>query len=247
MKPIKDFVDSKDGTRIAYTRYGSGPAVVLVDGALATQEFGPNKALAEALSSRYTVFTYDRRGRGGSGDNPPFEVEREFEDLASVAVALVKPAGATDGVDARGLPRVPGSEDVLHGVRHGDEGRPRRHPPGGEPGLRDAAPPCRPAVLPAAPPGSDQAVLVATAAAHPHHRPPWSEALGAGTRSPERAGSAEAGRAAPAGQRARRAGLAEASLPPCAPGQDDPPPGGQLGCPEQPLGGRQVDQEGRQH
>ncbi|GAB0103860.1 alpha/beta hydrolase [Nocardia sp. JMUB6875] len=85
MDTIKGFVDSKDGTRIAYTRYGSGPAVVLVDGGLATQDFGPNKALAEALSSRYTVFTYDRRGRGGSGENLPLDIEREFEDLDAVS------------------------------------------------------------------------------------------------------------------------------------------------------------------
>ncbi|WP_040812690.1 alpha/beta fold hydrolase [Nocardia concava] len=85
MDAVKGFVDSKDGTRIAYTRYGSGPAVVLVDGGLAAQDFGPNKSLAEALSSRYTVFTYDRRGRGGSGDNLPFDVEREFEDLDAVS------------------------------------------------------------------------------------------------------------------------------------------------------------------
>ncbi|MEU6579315.1 alpha/beta hydrolase [Nocardia sp. NPDC046763] len=84
MEPTKGFVDSKDGTSIAYTRYGSGPAVVLIDGALAAQEFGPNKSLAEALSSRYTVYTYDRRGRGESGDNLPADIEREFEDLDAV-------------------------------------------------------------------------------------------------------------------------------------------------------------------
>ncbi|AYF72941.1 alpha/beta hydrolase [Nocardia yunnanensis] len=92
MEPSKGFVDSKDGTRIAYTRYGTTcPAVVLVDGALAAQEFGPNKSLAEALSSRYTVYTYDRRGRGGSGDTLPREVEREFEDLDAVIALAVEP------------------------------------------------------------------------------------------------------------------------------------------------------------
>ncbi|MFF4028115.1 alpha/beta fold hydrolase [Nocardia elegans] len=85
MEPTKGFVHSKDGTRIAYTRYGSGAMVVLVDGGLAAQDFGPNKSLAEALSRRYTVYTYDRRGRGGSGDTLPFDVEREFEDLDAVA------------------------------------------------------------------------------------------------------------------------------------------------------------------
>ncbi|WP_329603483.1 alpha/beta hydrolase [Nocardia seriolae] len=63
---------------------------MLVDGGLAAQDFGPNKALAEALSSRYTVYTYDRRGRGGSGENLPLDVEREFEDLD----AIVDLAGA---------------------------------------------------------------------------------------------------------------------------------------------------------
>ncbi|APA95676.1 alpha/beta fold hydrolase [Nocardia seriolae] len=90
MELDKGFADSKDGTHIAYTRYGSGPVVVLVDGGLAAQDFGPNKALAEALSSRYTVYTYDRRGRGGSGENLPLDVEREFEDLD----AIVDLAGA---------------------------------------------------------------------------------------------------------------------------------------------------------
>ncbi|MGW4241553.1 alpha/beta fold hydrolase [Nocardia sp. NPDC004722] len=84
MEPIKGTVDSKDGTAIAYTRYGSGPAVVLVDGALAAQEFGPNKSLAEELSSKYTVYTYDRRGRGESGETLPVDVEREYEDLDAV-------------------------------------------------------------------------------------------------------------------------------------------------------------------
>ncbi|GAB2504535.1 alpha/beta fold hydrolase [Nocardia heshunensis] len=84
MEPTKGIVDSKDGTAIAYTRYGSGPVVVLVDGGLAAQEFGPNKSLAEELSSKYTVYTYDRRGRGDSGETLPVDIEREYEDLDAV-------------------------------------------------------------------------------------------------------------------------------------------------------------------
>ncbi|WP_410616090.1 alpha/beta fold hydrolase [Amycolatopsis sp. lyj-109] len=80
---------SADGTRIAYTRAGSGPALVLVDGALCYRGSSPNDALAKELATHFTVYTYDRRGRGESGDAGPYEVRREVEDLA----AVVKEAG----------------------------------------------------------------------------------------------------------------------------------------------------------
>lgn len=75
---------SADGTPIAYERIGSGPAVVLVDGALCYREFGPARPLAEALAPHFTVYFYDRRGRGASGDVDAYAVEREYEDLAAV-------------------------------------------------------------------------------------------------------------------------------------------------------------------
>lgn len=78
-------ITSKDGTPIAYDRLGSGPAVVLVCGASVTR--GANAALAEVLAERFTVFNYDRRGRGDSGDTLPYAVEREFEDLDAVLTA----------------------------------------------------------------------------------------------------------------------------------------------------------------
>ncbi|WP_372492007.1 alpha/beta fold hydrolase [Kineosporia corallincola] len=77
-------VVSADGTPIAYSRTGSGPALVLVDGAFGHRAFGPNENLAPVLAHRFTVYTYDRRGRGGSSDAEPFAVEREYEDLAAV-------------------------------------------------------------------------------------------------------------------------------------------------------------------
>jgi pimeloyl-ACP methyl ester carboxylesterase len=80
---------SADGTQIAYTRAGSGPALVLVDGAMCYRGSSPNDALAKELTTRFTVHTYDRRGRGESGDTGPYAVEREVEDLA----AVVKEAG----------------------------------------------------------------------------------------------------------------------------------------------------------
>ncbi|MER6298617.1 alpha/beta fold hydrolase [Kitasatospora sp. NPDC001539] len=80
-------VISADGTTIACTVTGSGPAVVLVDGAIGHRAFDPGVAVSEQLSAHHTVWAYDRRGRGGSGDTAPFAVEREIEDLAAVIAA----------------------------------------------------------------------------------------------------------------------------------------------------------------
>jgi pimeloyl-ACP methyl ester carboxylesterase len=77
-------VTSADGTTIAFERSGTGPAVVLVDGALCHRAFGPARPLAAALADRYTVFTYDRRGRGESGNTLPYSPRREIEDLQAV-------------------------------------------------------------------------------------------------------------------------------------------------------------------
>ncbi|MGZ4195214.1 MAG: alpha/beta fold hydrolase [Solirubrobacteraceae bacterium] len=80
-------VNSKDGTEIAYTRTGSGAPLILVDGALCHRAMGPNTKLASHLSSQFTVFTYDRRGRGESGDRAPYGIEREIDDLEAVIEA----------------------------------------------------------------------------------------------------------------------------------------------------------------
>jgi pimeloyl-ACP methyl ester carboxylesterase len=84
-------VISKDGTPIAYTRTGSGPALILVDGAMCSRAFGPMTKLAAQLASHFTVFTYDRRGRGESGDEQPYAVAREVEDID----ALIREAGGS--------------------------------------------------------------------------------------------------------------------------------------------------------
>ncbi len=82
-------VTSKDGTTIAFDKTGQGPAVILVDGALCYRAFGPMGPLAPLLAPHFTVFTYDRRGRGESGDTQPYAVEREVEDIE----ALINQAG----------------------------------------------------------------------------------------------------------------------------------------------------------
>jgi pimeloyl-ACP methyl ester carboxylesterase len=76
---------SADGTPIAYERSGSGPPLVLVDGALCQRSMGPARGLAKELGARFTVYAYDRRGRGESGPGASaYDVAREVEDLRAV-------------------------------------------------------------------------------------------------------------------------------------------------------------------
>jgi pimeloyl-ACP methyl ester carboxylesterase len=80
-------VTSRDGTPIAFERSGEGPALVLVGGSLADHRF--YAPLADELAGHFTVYGFDRRGRGQSGDASSYEVEREVEDVG----ALIARAG----------------------------------------------------------------------------------------------------------------------------------------------------------
>jgi pimeloyl-ACP methyl ester carboxylesterase len=83
---------SADGTTIAFQAYGEGPSVVFVSGA--TQRKEDWAELAEAMAGAgFTAVSYDRRGRGDSGDTTPYAVEREIEDLAAVIAATGGSAG----------------------------------------------------------------------------------------------------------------------------------------------------------
>jgi pimeloyl-ACP methyl ester carboxylesterase len=82
-------VTSRDGTKIAYDKAGTGPAVVIVGGALADRSGGAE--LAQLLASEFTVYSYDRRGRGDSTDTRPWSARREIEDLE----ALIDTAGGS--------------------------------------------------------------------------------------------------------------------------------------------------------
>ncbi|MFK7696623.1 alpha/beta fold hydrolase [Paenibacillus sp. HJGM_3] len=85
-------VTSKDGTKIAYSKLGSGPPLLLIDGALCSRTNGPNGALAALLQEHFTVYTYDRRGRGESGNvAATYAVDREIEDIS----ALIEEAGGS--------------------------------------------------------------------------------------------------------------------------------------------------------
>jgi hypothetical protein len=88
MKRKESFVEkvtSSDGTTLAFDRLGDGPPVVLVCGASTDRR--ANAPLAEPLAEHFTVFNYDRRGRGDSGDTAPYAVEREVEDIDAVIAA----------------------------------------------------------------------------------------------------------------------------------------------------------------
>src|SRR4051812_22628508 len=82
-------VVSEDGTRIAFDQLGKGPVVILVCGGSVDRT--SNAPLAAILAEHFTVFNYDRRGRGDSGDTAPYAIEREVEDIE----ALVDEAGGS--------------------------------------------------------------------------------------------------------------------------------------------------------
>jgi len=78
-------VTSKDGTTIAFDQSGEGPAIILVGGAFQHRAFDQRTAqLAALLAPHFTVFHYDRRGRGDSGDTQPYAIDREIEDLEAL-------------------------------------------------------------------------------------------------------------------------------------------------------------------
>jgi pimeloyl-ACP methyl ester carboxylesterase len=75
-------IDSRDGTSIAFDQLGQGPTVILVCGG--SVDRSSNAPLAEQLAHDFTVINYDRRGRGDSGDTPPYAIEREIEDIETL-------------------------------------------------------------------------------------------------------------------------------------------------------------------
>lgn len=107
-------VTSPDGTSIAFDCTGTGPAVVLVTGALSKRSDPINTTLAELLSSRFTVYNFDRRGRGDSTDTAPYAIEREIEDIA----ALIAHAGGSAciyGISSGGVLALRAARQ-LHGI-----------------------------------------------------------------------------------------------------------------------------------
>lgn len=85
----KNNVISKDGTKIAFVKQGEGPALILV--AAATADHTDAEQLAARLAGQFTVYNFDRRGRGGSNEASPYAIDREVEDIH----ALIKEAGGS--------------------------------------------------------------------------------------------------------------------------------------------------------
>jgi hypothetical protein len=97
-----EIVASADGTPIAVEQVGDGPPVVLIGGAF--NDRSTVAGLAAVLAPDFTVVTYDRRGRGDSGDSPDYAVEREVEDLAAVIARaggkIRRQSGGRTGLDS---------------------------------------------------------------------------------------------------------------------------------------------------
>lgn len=80
-------VKSRDGTKLAYDVYGNGPALIYITGASCFRSFKPILQDAKKFAEEFTVYNYDRRGRGDSGDTSPYSVEREVEDIEAMVDA----------------------------------------------------------------------------------------------------------------------------------------------------------------
>lgn len=104
-------VISTDGTRIAYDKTGHGPALILVDGAFCYRENGTTPRLVPLLSDHFTVFSYDRRGRGESTNTRPYSIDQETEDLKALAEATNETPYIL-GISS-------GAALVLHSIRNG--------------------------------------------------------------------------------------------------------------------------------
>lgn len=100
---------SSDGTAIAFDKLGNGSPVIVVGGQLCDRAL--TRPTAEELAKHFTVFNYDRRGRGDSGDITPYAVEREIEDID----ALIEEAGGTASVYAHSS----GAGLAVHGAAAG--------------------------------------------------------------------------------------------------------------------------------
>lgn len=96
-------VRSADGTRLAVEVAGRGPSLILVGGAFGDRHAATSGTpLAAHLARRFTVFSYDRRGRGDSDLAPVDAPAREIEDLGAV-LGLAGRGAAVFGNSAGGL------------------------------------------------------------------------------------------------------------------------------------------------
>ncbi|MCU1551773.1 MAG: alpha/beta hydrolase [Glaciihabitans sp.] len=90
---MTEYATSEDGTQIAFDRIGDGPHVMIYVAGATQHRAGDTFTLrvAELLGAEFTTLTFDRRGRGESGDTLPYSIDREIDDIA----ALVAEAGGS--------------------------------------------------------------------------------------------------------------------------------------------------------
>ncbi|MEM6429627.1 MAG: alpha/beta hydrolase [Deinococcota bacterium] len=105
-----NITQSKDGTTLSYDVYGNGPTLIYITGASCFRNFGPIKDDAKIFAKEFTVYNYDRRGRGDSGDTQPYAVEREVEDIE----ALIDAAGGNANLYGHSSGAVLALEAALH-------------------------------------------------------------------------------------------------------------------------------------
>ncbi len=84
-------VKLEDGSFVSYDRYGDGPSLVLVHGAMGDHE-STWAVVKGLLSPRFTVFAMDRRGRGETTAPRDRRLEEEFGDVAALIQAVGEPA-----------------------------------------------------------------------------------------------------------------------------------------------------------
>lgn len=111
LAPVDRTVVSADGTVLAVSEAGSGPAVVVVGGAFDHRGTPYLDRVVHALSGDHRVVTYDRRGRGASGDTDTWALDREADDFRAVTESLASPVTAVGICVGVGV--------VLHGIASG--------------------------------------------------------------------------------------------------------------------------------
>lgn len=79
---------SADGTVIAYDIQGAGPVLIYITGALCHRTMREVVRDGAVFADRFTVVTYDRRGRGDSGETGEWSLARELEDIEALVRAV---------------------------------------------------------------------------------------------------------------------------------------------------------------
>ncbi|MFI0804199.1 Uncharacterized conserved protein YndB, AHSA1/START domain [Amycolatopsis lurida] len=100
-EPTMDTITSADGTTIAYEKTGSGPAIIVVSNV--AEDHTSVAGLYTALAKDFTVLSFDRRGRGASGDPQPYDPAREIEDISALIDVLGGSAALASGSGGCGI------------------------------------------------------------------------------------------------------------------------------------------------